>query len=125
MQLSEKAKTFSQYFTEFLESASNLKNKEKKKMKVTLVAYVFSILKTVKCLARQISEEPRFIWSSYCQHVEGSQTLVKSPWEYFYQIVLPLWEKLIQKTSVLVIFQLLLLFVKTFSAASKYFPCNV
>ena len=46
---------------------------------MTLVAYVFSKLQTVKCMVRQRSKEHRFMAPSYCQHVEWSQELAKSP----------------------------------------------
>ena len=42
----------------------------------------------------QVYNEPRFIALSYCQHVEGFQALVEFPWEYFYEIMLSLSEKL-------------------------------
>ena len=78
MQLSKNLKTFSQPLTQFQQSTSKFKYFEQN---MTLVAYAFSKLRTVKCMVRQMFKEPRFIAPSYCQHVEGSQTLVKSPWE--------------------------------------------
>ena len=46
---------------------------------MSLVADVFSKLKAVKGMVRQMSKESRFITPSDCQYVERSQTLVKSP----------------------------------------------
>ena len=46
---------------------------------MTLVAYVFSKLQTVKYIVREIVKEPCFIAPSYCQHVGGSQALVELP----------------------------------------------
>ena len=44
MQLSKNVKPFSQYFAQVLESTSDFKHK-----KMSLLAYVFSKLQTVKC----------------------------------------------------------------------------
>ena len=76
-------------------------------------------------MVRQMSKESCFIAPSNCKHVEGSQTLVKPPWEYFYQIILSLWGKLTCKTSLLVIFELLQLFVKTLIVDGKDSLCNI
>ena len=92
---------------------------------MALVAYVVSKLQTVKVMVRQISEWPRFIAPFYGQHVKGSQTLVKSPWEYFYQIIFSLWENLTWKTSQLVIFELLRVFVKPLTPNDKYSLCII
>ena len=59
------------------------------------------------------------------QDVKGSQTLVKSPWDYFYQIVLSLWGKITWKTSLLLIFELLRHFFKTLFPDDKYSLCNI
>ena len=61
----------------------------------------------------------------YSQHVKWFETLVKSPWEYFYQIILSRWEKPTWKTSLLMIFELLQLFVKTLTADDKCSLCNI
>ena len=60
MQLSEKQKTFSQFFSAFLKSSLNFKHFEKK---MTLIAFVFWKLSTPetwldKCLKSPISEDP-------------------------------------------------------------------
>ena len=85
MQLSKKVEAFSEYFTQFLESASNSKHFEKK---LSLVAYVFSKLQTVKDMVRQMSKYPRLLAAFSGQDVKGSLRLVKSPCGYFYQILL-------------------------------------
>ena len=53
MLLSKNRKIFSQCFAQFMESASNIKHFEKK---MTLAAYVFSKLQTVKSMVRQMSK---------------------------------------------------------------------
>ena len=60
MQLSEKQKTFSQFFSAFLKSSLNFKHFEKK---MTLIAFVFWKLLTPKtwldkCLKSPVSEDP-------------------------------------------------------------------
>ena len=60
MQLSQKQKTFSQFFAAFLKSSLNFKHFEKK---MTLIAFVFWKLSTPetwldKCLKSPISEDP-------------------------------------------------------------------
>ena len=55
------------------------------KKKTTLTAYVFPKLQTVKGLVRPMSKKPRLRTSFDSQHVNGSQTTVKSAWMYFYQ----------------------------------------
>ena len=49
MQLSKNLNTFSQYFPQYQQSPSKFKHFEKK---MSLLAYVFSKLKTVKCMGR-------------------------------------------------------------------------
>ena len=75
MQLSEKRKTFSQFFVPFLESTSNFKQFEKKMMVVT---NVFPKLQTVNKFVRPPCEKPRFGTRFDSQHVKVSQKLVKS-----------------------------------------------
>ena len=60
MQLSQKQKTFSQFFAAFLKSSLNFKHFEKK---MTLIAFVFWKLLTPKtwldkCLKSPVSEDP-------------------------------------------------------------------
>ena len=68
MQLSEKRKTFSQYFLAFMEVSSNFKYFWKKKMIV--MANVFPKLQTVKILVRPLSQKCRFRKRYDSQHVK-------------------------------------------------------
>ena len=52
MQLSRELKIFSEFSSQFLKYASNFRNFEKKKM--TVIAYVFPKLQTVKDIVRQM-----------------------------------------------------------------------
>ena len=69
MQLSKILKTFSQHFAQLVQSTSDL-NILKKKM--SLVAYVFSKLPTVKGTVTQMFKYHRAIAPSYGQHVKRS-----------------------------------------------------
>ena len=54
------------------------------------------------------------------QHVNSSETLLKSAWQYFYQIFWSLWKKIGLKSSVLVVSEILILFVKILKTDDKY-----
>ena len=83
MQLSEKRKTFSQFFLPFLELHQFL-NILKREMIV--IANIFPKLETVKNLVRTLSKEQCFKTGFGSQHVKASQILAKSPWEHFYHV---------------------------------------
>ena len=95
------------------------------KKKATLVADVFSKLPTVKDIFTRMFKKERVIAPFYGQHVQRYKTFVESPWEYFYQIFLSLWAKLTWETSLLLIFELLRVFIKTLTAAHKYSLCYI
>ena len=59
-----------------------------------------------------MSAKPCFKTPFDSQHVKGFQTHIKSAWQYFYQILLSLWEKL----SAWVICETLENFGNTFTA---------
>ena len=61
----------------------------------------------------------------YGQQVKRSKTLVKCPLEYFYNISLSLWAKVTWETSLLLIFELLRVFLKTLTADHKYSLCYI
>ena len=75
IQLSEKRKTFDQFFVPFLESSSKFKHFEKKMM---LIANVFPKLETVKIFVRKRFQEHHFRTGFYSQHMKASQVLAKS-----------------------------------------------
>ena len=110
-------KLFSNFFGLFLESPSNCKYFEKIMIVIT---YVFRNLQTVKDLVRPLSRKRRFRTPFDSQHVEGFQTLVKSSWKQFYHILLLLWETLIWKISLFVIYEILAVFVKILTDDDKY-----
>ena len=100
-----------------MESTFNL-NVFKKKMIV--LANVFPQLKTVKNLVRPLFKKRRFRTSFDSQHVKGSQKLVKSSWEHFYQIFTSLCWEMIRKISPLFKFENISVFLNTWTADYKY-----
>ena len=83
MQLSKKQTIFSESFAQFLNIWSSLKHFEKK---VTLRAYGFSKLQSVKDVARQMSKKAHIRTPFNSQHVEGSKKLLKTSKQHFYHI---------------------------------------
>ena len=82
---------------------------------MTFIAYVFPKIQTANNAVRQMSKKPRF-WTLFgSQHVKGSQTLVISAWQHFYQISSSLWAKLTRKISLLMICE-----INTLTANAKY-----
>ena len=85
MQLSEKRKTFSQFFVPFLESRSNLKHLGKKLMvKVNMIPK----LQTVKNFVTTPCKKCCFGTRLDSQHVKVSRILEESTWECFYHVFL-------------------------------------
>ena len=83
MSLSLKRNFFSDLFVPFLETPSNFKHFEKK---MILIATLFGKLDTVKGFVRPLFKKHRFRNPFDSQHIKGSQTIVKSGSEQFYQI---------------------------------------
>ena len=69
-----------------------------------------------------MSKKPCFRTFFDSQHVEGSQTLLKSAWQHFYCTFSS--GKLNWKMSILVISEILGLLVNTLTADDKYLLCN-
>ena len=116
MQLSKKWKTFSQLFVPFLAFTSNLKHFEKK---IILIGNEFPKVPTVKDLGRRLSKKQYFRTPFNSRHAKGSQMLMKSAWEYFYQNFLSLWGKLISKMFLLMICEMAGAFFSTLTADEK------
>ena len=85
-----------------------------------LIANVISKFQTVKVLDKPLSKKLHFRTFFDSQHVQGSQTLVKSVGEHFDHIFWSLWEELFMKIPTLLICQILEVFVNTFIAEDKY-----
>ena len=85
-----------------------------------VIANVFPKLQNVKDLVKPVSWKHRFRNSFDSQQVNGCQTLVKSAWKQFYQILWSLWGEIIRKISPFVNFKILGVFVNTFTVDDKY-----
>ena len=88
--------------------------------KKIVIANLFSKLKIVKNLVRPLSKKRRFRTSFDSQHVKVSETLVKSAWEHFYQILPSLSREMVQKIPPWLKFEIIGLFVTTLTADDKY-----
>ena len=85
-----------------------------------VIPNVFPKLKTIKDFVRTPSYKRRFSAFFDSQHVNASQTLVKSSWENFYQIPSALWWELIWKIFPLLTSEILGVFIKTLTADDNY-----
>ena len=90
------------------------------KVKIIVIANVFSKLQTVKNLIRTLSKERRFRTGFGSQHVKSSEILVKTPCERFFHVFPSLSRKLVWKMSPLVLGEILGVFVNTLNPESKY-----
>ena len=70
----KKEKIFSQFFSEFFESALNFEHFQKK---MTLIAYVFPKLPTTKNLLRQMSKSSRFREPVDWRHGKWAEALIQ------------------------------------------------
>ena len=100
MQLSEKGKTFSQFFVPFLESPSNFKHFKKKMM---VIANVFPNFQTVKNFVTPLYQNWPFGTHIDSRPLKVSQILAKSPWQHLYHFSSSFWGKFIWKISPLVL----------------------
>ena len=85
-----------------------------------VIANVFPKLQPVQDLARPPSKKRFFRTSFDSQHAKGSQALVKPSWENFYHIFPSLWGIMIWKISPLLKFEMIGVFVNTWTADYKY-----
>ena len=81
--LSQKQKTFSEFFSSFLKCTLNFDRFQKK---MTLIADVFLKILSPKKEIRSMSEKSRFRIPFHKQHVKREQTLLQSGRPYLYHI---------------------------------------
>ena len=74
MHLSQKQKTFSQFFSAFFKSALNSENFQKKR---TFIAYIIRKLPTTKNLLRQMSKSSRFREPLDRRHGKWAEALIQ------------------------------------------------
>ena len=84
-----------------------------------VIANAFAKLETVKIFVRPLCKKRRFGTCFDSQNVKVSQILAKSPWECFYHVFSPFWEKLIWEMSAILLSQILRIFLKTLTAEGK------
>ena len=90
------------------------------KKRMVLRANVFRKLQNVKDLVRPLTKKRCFRTSFDSQHLQWSQTLVKSSWEHFYHISSSLLGEIIWDTFPLLKFEMIEVFVNTWTADYKY-----
>ena len=90
-----------------------------KKNKI-VVANVFLELAPVQGLVMPLTIQRCLKTSFDSQHVKPFQTLVKSSWDHLYHIFSTLWGEMIWKISPLLMFEIIGLFVNTWTADYKY-----
>ena len=90
------------------------------KKKLVVRVNLFRELENVKDLVRPLTKKRCFRRSFDTQHVKGFLTLVKSSWERFYHIFPSPWGKMIWKISLLLKFEMIWVFVNTWTANYKY-----
>ena len=90
------------------------------KKKKIVIANIFPKLGIVQCLITPLTIQRRLKTSFDSQHVRRYQTLVKSSWEHFYHIFSSLWGEIIWKISPWLKFEIIGLFVNTWTADYKY-----
>ena len=117
MKLSQKRKLFVTFLF-YLWNLHQILNILGKKM--TSIANLFPRLQTVKSLIKPLSQNHRFTKSFDSQKIKGSQTLMKSPGEIFYHIFWSFWGEITWKTSPLLNFEILGVFINTLIANVKY-----
>ena len=98
-----------------LHQISNIFKKEK-----IVIANVFPNLANGKGSVTPLTIQRRLKTSFDSQHVKRIQALVKSSWEHFYQIFSSLWGEMIWKISPWLKFEMIRLFVNTWTANYKY-----
>ena len=91
---------------------------------MTLIAYVFSKLRTQENLVRSMTKKSPFKGSFKKQHGKCAQILFKFAWQNLYHIYWSLWRQLTFKKFLLVICKISTLIPNTLSADGMYSLLN-
>ena len=121
MQLSQKQKTFSEFFAAFLKFRLNFKYFE---TKYYPHRFFISEITDSKNVVRKMSKKSRFREPFDKQHGKRAQALLKSASQHLYHIHRSLPRKLSWKKSLLLTCQILGLLVNTLAADEKYPALN-
>ena len=119
--LSQKQKTFSQFFSTFLKFYFNFEHFQKKDDPHRLC--ISEIIDSIKQI-RSMSNNSGFRGPFEKQHGKLAQTLLKSERQSLYHIYWSLWRQLSLKKSLLHICKIVRLFVNTLTANDKYYLVN-
>ena len=87
---------------------------------MTLIAYLFPILRPAKKVVRYMCKKSLFRLLFQKEHGKRVPVLLKSERQHLYQIYWSMGRQLNWKKSLLVIWKILRLFVNTLSAVNKY-----
>ena len=121
MQLSQKQKNFSGFFSAFLKSTSYFEHfRQKDDPHSWCISQNTDSVKQVG----SISNRSRFRWPFKKQYGKRAKTLLKSERQHLYHIYWSLWKQLSFKKCPLEICKLLRLFVNTLTADDKYSLLN-
>ena len=117
IQLSSKQKTFPGFFFNWWNIHQILNIFQKKKI---VLPNVFPKLATVQDFVAPLTIQCRLETSFDSQNGKRFQTLVKSSWEHFYHIFWSLWREVIWIISPWLKFEIIGLFVNTWTSDWKY-----
>ena len=98
-----------------LHQISNIFQKKK-----IVIANVFLILATVQGFVTPLTIQRRLKTSFDSQHAKRFQTQVKTWWEHFYHIFSSMWREIIWKISPWLKFEIISLFLNTWTDDYKY-----
>ena len=116
-QFSQKWKNFSQFISKFLKSILKFEHFRKT---INLIADVFSKLRALKNVLKQISKKSSFRGPFDKQSSKWDQTLLKSEPHHLYDISCSLWRKLRCRKFLLVLRKFRKVFVNILARDDKY-----
>ena len=119
MQLSQKEKTFSQFFFAFLKSILNYQHLPKKQK--TLIADVFPEIPAPKNIVSKMSKKPCFRGPLDRQRRKCIETLLQSEWQNLYNNYLSPSREMHWEMSLLVIHKILRLCVNTLTVDDTHY----
>ena len=122
MQLSQKHKTFCQFFTPFLKSRWNFEYFDKKDDVHRFCNFKITDSENV---VRKMSKKPRFREPFDKKHFKGAQAVLKSSSQHLYAIDSSLPSQYTWKKSLLLTCQILGLLVNTLTADEKYLVLHI
>ena len=117
IKLSKKQKTFPWFYSAFSKSKLNFEHFQKK---MTLITYLFLILRPAKNVVRYLCKKSRFRLPFQKEHAKRVSALLKSERQNLYHIYWSFGKQLNCKKSLLMIWKILRPFVKILNSVDKY-----